>query len=1049
MRTKVIKADTIDAATERILDELKGDTSSFSRENVIYFDGWDGLGASAVLRAVAQRLATASEAPAGLQFDQIIHIDCSKWENRRAMQRLIAEQLELPAEVMELFDSQDEEDDFHGVAQGSRAEIPQVLRVMHQHIQELNRRFLVIFHNGSSEEIDLASFGFPLSKYLDNKVLWTFQGRFRLFPRMKVDKALQHKSTGTVTDVFISASFLKERDPQELWSVLVHQEASEVAQSHIITNTAEVAVRFFWHMLKLCCIAYHFMMDYDLAKHACNYWICDSISQQPQRVEGDDADELWRAANALHLEMRLDVDYYQHNRQYFPSHLIRYAKSTPHWTSPPYGFLLIPAAAIPNADMFQDFDSLTVLKLSHRTFSFSSPPFLHCHRLKFLSLEHCQDQQASSTDGFPQEEQTNRITTDGAAGKEEDIDRCFQRLWVLDMRYTGADQILSAAMMDLMTQLRELNVMGVQDWDMGQLQGRLLNIRKLRVTKSTIRCSSCSEKDLFSEMNKMELLDFSENSTISPMTSLSAGPGESSNISSLETIIIDGSVGLREISLKGCAKLKSIFLRGLFQNLYSLDISGTAVKTLDLSTTTTLNLDEVYLLGVDKLCAILWPPKDKRKSYVKKLCIDTTQSTSTSLLVMHGGQAPSEFNWCIWVRDARLLVSLAPVKEYFLRCHAHVEVSSPIGGSISKEEGNKTSGQQMMIKLQRQTEDISMYADVAGTFKDHLLQAREGGDDAPTITQTLPCPRVTSLMDLINCYSYLHVQDKVRTKLPPGCEETRTSITIPDFICDNTRVLHVHDSLSITCIPGPAPALGSAWNYMSWCRVERCPMLDCVFTTPQVAQGGQGGGSSDVRVFYYLRTFWASQLPKAHSIWNWTEPLQLRKWSFGNMEFLHVDFCPSLIYVLPLPLEWIDSHRHLRYLETLEIVWCGELKEVFPLYTAFESHQKQQEQSTIITFPSLKYIHLHELPKLQGICGRWRMCAPQLETVKIRGCWSLSRLPAVGEDRSRKVKCDCEKDWWDKLEWDGVEANHHPSLYDPTHSRYYKRKTLLRGSVLR
>jgi hypothetical protein len=44
----------------------------------------------------------------------------------------------------------------------------------------------VIFHNGSNEEIDLANFGFPLSQYLDNKVLWTFQGRFRLYPRNKV-----------------------------------------------------------------------------------------------------------------------------------------------------------------------------------------------------------------------------------------------------------------------------------------------------------------------------------------------------------------------------------------------------------------------------------------------------------------------------------------------------------------------------------------------------------------------------------------------------------------------------------------------------------------------------------------------------------------------------------------------------------------------------------------------------------------------------------------------------------------------------------------------
>ena len=96
--------------------------------------------------------------------------------------------------------------------------------------------------------------------------------------------------------------------------------------------------------------------------------------------------------------------------------------------------------------------------------------------------------------------------------EKEETRQCFQRLWVLDVRYTDCDQILSAQMLDRMTQLRELNVIEAHGWDMGQLQGRLPNIRKLRVKKSDVRCS-CSENDLFSEMNKMEHLDFSGNYT--------------------------------------------------------------------------------------------------------------------------------------------------------------------------------------------------------------------------------------------------------------------------------------------------------------------------------------------------------------------------------------------------------------------------------------------------------------------------------------------------------------------------------------------------------
>jgi hypothetical protein len=75
MHMQLIEADTIDEAAKRILNELKedaaGTASSSSRSNVIYFDGWDGLGASAVLREVGRRLTSAASeedpepAPAG------------------------------------------------------------------------------------------------------------------------------------------------------------------------------------------------------------------------------------------------------------------------------------------------------------------------------------------------------------------------------------------------------------------------------------------------------------------------------------------------------------------------------------------------------------------------------------------------------------------------------------------------------------------------------------------------------------------------------------------------------------------------------------------------------------------------------------------------------------------------------------------------------------------------------------------------------------------------------------------------------------------------
>ncbi|CAL5091035.1 unnamed protein product [Urochloa decumbens] len=860
----VIKAEVVDCSAVKILKVLKEENyatrSVSSRNNVFYFDGWDRLGASAVLRAIAT--ATSSDvkrALAELEFDQVIHIDCSMWESKRALQRKVAQQLKLRAEVLKMFDRQDEEDDFRGVAQGSRAELQEFVREMHQHIQKLNHKFLVIFHNGSSEEIDLARLcGFPLSGYSTNK---------------------------GDTDTIGPAA---------------------------------------------------------------------------------DDDSLWRVADALQREIQLDVDYHQ----YLPSHLVRCAERKPYWTSPTYGAILIPTGAIPNGDMFQHFDKLSVLKLSRCTFNFRSPPFLCCHSLWFLWLDHCKD---------------IGINTD-REGKEGDVSRCFQRLWVLDVRYTDCSHILSAQMLDLMTQLRELNVIGANDWDMGHLQGRLPNICKLRIKECNVDCSF-SENNLFSEMNKMELLDFSRSYTYMMPISICHN-----NSSCLETVIIDSSEnsqldevpGLTDISFRGCTKLKNLLLRGIISKYFwTLDISNTAVKTLDLTGTERIvYLDELYLLGCENLCAITWPPpiKDKtEKVRLTKLCIDTTH----------------EFPWNISVRDARFLTSLEAV--YSNSRQIYVEVSSPANPTVAaggcKDEGIKSqgsSGQQVLVSLQQQTAP-AIYA--ADRTLDHLQQVSE---------------------------------DQMSS---PGGKEASGTIAVPEFVLKCARILHVHDRLSISTIP---LHMDLKWHNLEWCKIERCPRVDHVF-------------SGQVGFTYRLRTFWASQLLKARCIWR--HDSSTFSDNFPDLTVLHLHCCPRLIHVLHLFEQFIDTFfplDSLRQLKTLEITWCGDLQEVFPLGLGTQlARQKEPLRLLRLDLPSLKHIHLHELPRLQHIC-KVKISAPNLETVKIRGCWSLKRLPDVSGS-NKVVECDCEKEWWDGLEW---EDSSQASLYKPIHSRYYK-KTLLKGTVLR
>jgi len=141
--------------------------------------------------------------------------------------------------------------------------------------------------------------------------------------------------------------------------------------------------------------------------------------------------------------------------------------------------------------------------------------------------------------------------------------------------------------------------------------------------------------------------------------------------------------------------------------------------------------------------------------------------------------------------------------------------------------------------------------------------------------------------------------------------------------------------------------------------------------------------------------------------------------------------------------------RCLKNIVTLEIVWCSDLKEIFPFYySGAESSDKQRESTYEVELLSLKHIHLNELPRLRSICGgNARLGAPNLETIKVRGCRSLRRLPAVSctydwrmrvehdaHNRSKKVECDCEKEWWDRLEWDVGGQVPAPSFTSrPTH----------------
>lgn len=93
---QVITNDSIQEAADLILEYCNTNKRYYQGvENIIYFDGWHGVGASAVLATIAESVRSVRS-----KFDIIIHVDCSLWESRRGLQRRIAEEIKLDPMAM-------------------------------------------------------------------------------------------------------------------------------------------------------------------------------------------------------------------------------------------------------------------------------------------------------------------------------------------------------------------------------------------------------------------------------------------------------------------------------------------------------------------------------------------------------------------------------------------------------------------------------------------------------------------------------------------------------------------------------------------------------------------------------------------------------------------------------------------------------------------------------------------------------------------------------------------------------------------------------------
>ncbi|CAN6234342.1 unnamed protein product [Urochloa humidicola] len=577
------------------------------------------------------------------------------------------------------------------------------------------------------------------------------------------------------------------------------------------------------------------------------------------------------------------------------------------------------------------------------------------------------------------------------------------------------------------------------------------------------------------DMVKLELLDLSGNNTIEVLPSLCDATrlktlildacaslehvGPEGLPPSLESFSFDAGTGedgniiakVSSISLAGCAKLLDFRLLGSLPNLEELDLSRTAVKILDLKKMVQVqNLRRIFLIGCKQLRAIVWPKNGVQQ--LRLLGIDTCQEVA------------------LFTRDS--LVG----QEQEKYCHARVCISDMrFFQSLVLTSGEEFDGrsivqfQRLDFPMIKSPFKLTNCIDIDGPFKLNLYLSctskKEDGKNCNRSGQVVGSPSLHTSLISLTCRAYSDISiEQITTEfngssalqfepldfhIEIGQGTINTNVITAQgiealcFAFNSVQSLYLHDNSSRTPVFPEQAAfrrfeITKIYNALKWCRVERLPALETVFVVTNYADL--------CYIFQVLETFWAADLLMARSIWSSGTPFDsdMDYRSFANMRAIHLHMCPRLQFVLPM--FWGST---LSSLETLHIVCCSDLKQVFPVDANFLKRIATEHRNGMLEFPRLKHLHLHDLSGLQQICEA-KMFAPELETVRLRGCWRLRRLPAT--DRHRRggqlVDVDCEKDWWDNLEWDGLGVGHDPSLFAPRHSAYYK-KRILRTTVLR
>ncbi|RCV32270.1 hypothetical protein SETIT_6G245400v2 [Setaria italica] len=253
-----------------------------------------------------------------------------------------------------------------------------------------------------------------------------------------------------------------------------------------------------------------------------------------------------------------------------------------------------------------------------------------------------------------------------------------------------------------------------------------------------------------------------------------------------------------------------------------------------------------------------------------------------------------------------------------------------------------------------------------------------------------------------------------------------------------TNSLFITDDASIRCIND----LNCNLMSLEVCQLQHCHKMTVVFRmesdrTGPLVYDDEAGYSTAISVFPALKILQASNLNNLVCFLetsalayledrgtSWTLKLKL-------LTRIHLEHCPRLEKIFP-------SRLSLPALETLVILFCPSLKTIFYRDGVVAPRQ----------LPNIESIYLQELPQLQHIHeeAMLRFATPNLETLFVRGCRSLRRLPFLKEHPKSKVKVSGERDWWDRLQLSLPEqGNYYQQVPPPPEFASRKKKVIIKS----